>query len=202
MGFRGRKVLIQLSKKGLTRRDMEHHFESKTPLRMRLNCPCFHVRIESGLCDKVGVWFAWCYAHVGPMLGPINVQSCRYLWHNSRHGEGYGGLPLPLEMLLSFSFAQCLPNHFVSVCQAQTFHNKTLHNKIQGLLVRPESVYHWTYNYYIASCYFSELIMSDVMSLFRSIMVCERIFRRCNSGRCMIGCLPSAWHHQSFGNEH
>ena len=52
--------------------------------------------------------------------------------------------------------------------------------------------YHSTENRYSTSRYFPELIMSHVMYLFTSIMVCELICRRCNSGRCMTGYLPSA----------
>ena len=40
--------------------------------------------------------------------------------------------------------------------------------------------------------YFSEFLMSDVM-YFALTMVCELIFWQSSSGRCMPGCLPSAW---------
>ena len=43
--------------------------------------------------------------------------------------------------------------------------------------------HHWTDNYYIASRYFSDIDTFDVICA--SIMVCESILRRCNSGRCM-----------------
>ena len=64
---------------------------------------------------------------------------------------------------------------------------------------------HWADNYYIASRDVPELIMSDVMRFFTAKMVCELFGRRCNSGRCMIGCLPCARNtkitlHQSLGN--
>ena len=58
-------------------------------------------------------------------------------------------------------------------------------------------IYHWTEYDYITSCYFSELIMSDAMYLFTSIMVCELLDRRCNSGLCMTGYLPSVWNIKS-----
>ena len=58
------------------------------------------------------------------------------------------------------------------------------------------ALHHWTDNYYIASRYFPELIMSDVMQLYTSIMVCELICRQCNSGHDWL--LAQCSEHQNY----
>ena len=58
-------------------------------------------------------------------------------------------------------------------CQRKGFRLRNLSDMFHLL-------HHWTDNYYIASCYFSELITCDVMQLFTSIMVCELILSELN----------------------
>ena len=57
--------------------------------------------------------------------------------------------------------------------------------------------YHWTEYYNITSCYLSELIMSDAISIFASIMVCNSSSRQWNSGRRMPGCLPREFYNDT-----